>query len=68
MSKSPTTVEGLARELGSDSDEVLLALWDAGIDYPKGPKSSVRHQDLARARDACGLANGRELARVDYWL
>lgn len=66
--RNPTTVEALAREAGIEVDDALIQLWDARIEYPSGPKSQIRPRDLARARDACKLPNGRELTRVDYWL
>lgn len=47
---------------------MLLTLWDQGLDYLHGPGSVVKTGDVARARDALGLAAGREMARVDYWL
>lgn len=68
MVRTPLTVATLSREASLDIDDVLIKLWDAGIDYPSGPKSQIRAQDVARARDSCDLANGRELTRVDYWL
>jgi death-on-curing family protein len=68
MTRNALTVELLAREAGIEVDDALIKLWDAGVEYPSGPKSPIRAQDVARARDSCDLANGRELTRVDYWL
>ncbi|GHF10987.1 type II toxin-antitoxin system death-on-curing family toxin [Pseudolysinimonas yzui] len=68
MTRTTLTVESLAREAGIEVDDALIQLWDAGVDYPSGPKSPIRPHDVARARDSCELPNGRELTRVDYWL
>jgi death-on-curing family protein len=68
MSRRDQTPERLAREIASEVDDVLLTLWDIGLDYLTGPATQVRSADVIRAREALGLAGGRELSRVDYWL
>lgn len=42
-------------------------LWDEGLDYIKGPHSTIRTYDIPRAESACGLANASERTRVAYW-
>lgn len=68
MSRRPTTVSTLARRSNLENDDVLLALWDAGVDYPSGPNSEIRARDLSRAEAALDLAAPREKLKVDYWV
>lgn len=42
-------------------------LWDAGLEYVKGPNSAIRTYDVSRAEAACGLAGAEERMRVAYW-
>lgn len=68
MSRKSLRVEQLALESESDLDEVLITLWDAGIGYVDGARSTVRGRDVAQARRALGLTDAREQGTVDYWL
>ena len=68
VSRKPLRVEQLAREAESDLDEVLVTLWDAGVDYVEGSSSTIRGRDVAQARRSLGLTDAREEGTVDYWL
>ena len=68
MSRKPLRVEQLAKEADTDLDEVLVTLWDAGVEYVEGAASVVRSRDVAQARRALGLTDAREQGTVDYWL
>ncbi|MGB2864009.1 MAG: type II toxin-antitoxin system death-on-curing family toxin, partial [Sedimentisphaerales bacterium] len=66
MAKKRKTVEELAKEAHLDTDEALIALWDAGYDNILNPKDRPRESN--RARRALGLATRRELKSVAYWM
>ena len=51
-----------------DLDEALVTLWDAGLDYLKGPTSVIQKRDAVLARRSLGLQNQREQHLVDYWM
>jgi death-on-curing family protein len=61
------TVEALVKEAGMDTDEALIALWDAGLSYVNGPDDVLPRGEANRARRALGLATRRELASADFW-
>ena len=67
MAAKAATVANLAREAGLSADDVLLALWDRGIEYPVTPQSEVRVHDLSLARSVVGLASMKERLKVSYW-
>ncbi|MFT7712230.1 hypothetical protein ACMT9Y_14815 [Clavibacter tessellarius] len=67
MTKKVLTPSSLARELSCDVDDVLLMLWDAGIDYPTASQSQIRPEDGSKARTACGLASIKDRLLVSYW-
>lgn len=67
MARSPITPRDLALSIGCEIDDILLMLWDAGIEYPKGPFSVIRPQDRARAMSACGMASAKARSSVAYW-
>lgn len=66
MPQKRKTVEELAREVQLDTDEVLIALWDAGYDEVLRPRDRLRQTN--RARRALGLATRREMKSVAYWM
>jgi len=57
----------LARALNLEVDDVLLLLWDGGIDYPTSPDSMIRAGDRGRAFAACGAAPLKDRLLVEYW-
>lgn len=67
MARRSTTPAELAHRLNVEVDDVLLMLWDGGLDYPRAPFSPIRPQDIGRAERACGLAEPRERLSVKYW-
>lgn len=67
MAKVSSTPLELARRLDIEVDDVLLMLWDAGIEYPRAPLSPIRSRDARDAERACGLAEPRERLGVAYW-
>lgn len=67
MAKRTTTPAELAARLHTDVDDVLLMLWDADLNYPRGPHSIIRAQDVAVAERCCGLAAARERLLVAFW-
>jgi prophage maintenance system killer protein len=67
MSRRATTPSDLARRLGTDVDDVLIMLWDAGLEYLRGPDSSIRASDTGVAESACGFASATERTTVKYW-
>lgn len=68
MSRRPTTVASLAKRSGLETDDILLGLWDAGLEYPSGPNSEIRARDLSRAEAALSLAGPKEKLKVEYWI
>lgn len=56
-----------AKRAGMDLDQVLISLWDAGLDYLSGPDSAVRVRDARRVERALGLGSYRDINTVDYW-
>ncbi len=67
MARSSLTVRRLASEAHVDIDEVLLVLWEEGMDYLSRPNSIVRRGDATRAQQLVGLATRRELASPKAW-
>jgi len=67
LAKKSLTPTSLARELGLEVDDVLLLLWDGGIDYPTSPDSVIRTGDRGRAFAACGAAPLKDRLLVEYW-
>ncbi len=57
----------LSREVGVNVDDILLMLWDAGIEYPTTPSSSIRAEHWAKARKACGIASIKDRLSVAFW-
>lgn len=61
------TVSALASSAGLDVDQVLLALWGEGIEYPLEPTSRIRLEDVRLAERTVGVIGSRQ-KRVSYWL
>lgn len=61
------TVAQVAAEAQLDSDEALVALWDAGIDSVTRPQDGIPPGRLEDARKALGLASKSELTSLKYW-
>lgn len=67
MARRRATVKELAVEASIDIDEALIAFWDAGLNYIRGPGDVVRRADVNRARRLLGSASRRELGSPGYW-
>lgn len=67
MARRVTTVRELARGTGLDEDEVLIRLWDAGLDRYTALADRVRRRDIDRAQIALELPTRKELQDPDYW-
>jgi death-on-curing family protein len=68
MASKRKTVKQLAEEAHIDTDEALIALWDAGYDNVVGPNDTFGPRELNRARRALGIATRRELKTLAYWI
>lgn len=65
--KAAWTVATLATQAELDVEQVLVALWSEGIEYPLDPTSRIRPEDAGTAERATGIAGSRQ-KRVSYWL
>lgn len=65
MSRRSLTVTELGTEAGVDLDEVLVTLWDLGVDHVLNANDTVSHRDVKRARQALGVATRSELRSLD---
>src|ERR1017187_9503478 len=68
MSRKLETVRTLAQSADLDLDEALIALWDAGLDWIKGPNDRLPSRDVDRARLALGLTIRQRQTRVSWWV
>ncbi len=68
MSRRSLTVTELGTEAGVDLDEVLVTLWDLGVDHVLNASDVVAHRDVKRARQALGVATRFELRSQEYWI
>lgn len=68
MPRTRKTVKELAQEAKIDTDEALLALWDAGYDEIISPNHIFGRREVNRARRAIGIATRRELRSFPYWI
>ena len=50
-----------------DLDEVLVRLWDVGLEYAENPNRTIHKRDLARAQRALNIATRKELMSPSYW-
>ncbi|WP_172979642.1 type II toxin-antitoxin system death-on-curing family toxin [Agromyces agglutinans] len=67
LAKKSLTPASLARELNLEIDDVLLLLWDGGIEYPTSADSVIRPGDHSLAFAACGAASVKSRLLVEYW-
>lgn len=61
------TVRQLAAEAGRDSEEVLLVLWDEGLDYIEDVDEYVRTNDVSRCRTVLGSPSPKQRRRLGFW-
>ncbi len=62
------TAASLAREAQLEVDDVLLLLWEGGVDYPTTPTSLIRSADRSRATAAVGLTSVKSRLLISHWL
>jgi len=67
MRRRSWTVATLAAAADLDVEQVLVALWSEGIEYPTEPTHRIRSEDVGQAERATGLSSSRE-KRIAYWL
>lgn len=67
MASKRTTVLSLAQSTGLDIDEVLVRLWDVGIDI-SGPDDMISAADVQSARKAVGVPGPRQMRTPAYWV
>lgn len=58
----------LAEDLGADIDEVLVTLWDAGIEELEDPDDVVPLRMLPKVNKALGVISYKQRTTVDYWV
>ena len=67
MTRQSTTVLALAAEAEVDLHEVLLVLWDLGLDHILEPRDAVPFHHLKNVRTELGVASKRQLQTISYW-
>lgn len=58
----------LAREVGVDLDELLVTLWDCGLEQFDDPADTVAGAELKQVLRALGMPAYKELRASGYWL
>ncbi|MDO7882548.1 type II toxin-antitoxin system death-on-curing family toxin [Salinibacterium soli] len=66
MRRRTWTVEELARESDLDVEQVLVALWSEGVEYPVQPSHRIRSEHATIAERATGIVGG-QAKRISYW-
>jgi death-on-curing family protein len=61
------TVKEIAQEAGRDTDEVLIILWECGLNYLNGPNSRIHGGNLKLAQKALGIPTRNEIISLIYW-
>jgi death-on-curing family protein len=67
MAERGWTVAELARRTGQEPDEVLIALWDIGLEALTLPGDAVPKLHRRAAADALGLDEGDRVRTLAYW-
>jgi death-on-curing family protein len=62
------SVAQLAAEAGVDVEEVLIRIWDVGLDGVQGPIDVLGGAEAGRVRRLLGLPSSHEISRPQYWL
>jgi death-on-curing family protein len=68
MAKRVSTVAELAGRAHIDVDEMLIRLWDVGLDQYREPGDKIRRRDMGVALSAAQLPSKRELTSPEYWM
>jgi prophage maintenance system killer protein len=67
MVRRSQSVTELAQEAGLDPEELLIRLWDLGIDVPEDLNRRLSASQTTQARNAVGLPSPNEIRRPPYW-
>lgn len=57
----------LGKEVGLDLDEMLVMLWDCGLEQYEDPSETIAGAELKQVLRALGLPAYRELRSSEYW-
>lgn len=68
MARRITTVAELARTADLDVDELLIRLWDEGLERYRDPGHKIRRSDMAVALRVVNIPNKRQLTDPEYWM
>jgi death-on-curing family protein len=61
------SIEGLSKLVEKPTDEVLLQLWDVGMDYILDANTLLIGQKLMLAKSILGIPNSSQLQSLKYW-
>ncbi len=67
MGTKAWTVRRLANEAGLDAEELLIGVWDAGLERVDDADQPLTAADVARIRKGVGFPTPRQLRRPEYW-
>jgi death-on-curing family protein len=67
LARRVRTVGELAQETGLEEDEVLIRLWEAGLEHYTGLGDRVRRRDRDEAQRALELPTPKDLQDPAYW-
>jgi len=65
--KKCLSIEALGKISNQEVDQILLTLWDIGIEEVDGPKSILLGQKLILAKRVLGIPLSNELTSLKYW-
>jgi prophage maintenance system killer protein len=61
------TLTELAGQAGIDPEELLIRLWEAGVDDVEDPDTRLRSSQVTAIRELVGLPSSSAIRRVEYW-
>lgn len=68
MARRPPTVAELSQQSGFELEDVVIELVRLGLTYAADPRSTLRAEDVRRARTALGLSSPSDERKKSYWL
>jgi death-on-curing family protein len=68
MARRVSTVGQLARKAEVDVDEMLIRLWDVGLERYREPEDKIRRSDMDAALQVAELPTKRQLTDPEYWM
>lgn len=60
-------IDEFADELGMDTDDVLVTLWDAGVEEFDSPDDIVPGRQIRRVEKLLGVRSYRERLQMAHW-